>query len=116
MNFDPERIQRRVEGMSEGQMLEWLGAALPGMQRHLDAYNRTRNSDHLGELAIAEMTANVVITELMNRKFPPVVEEVAPAAGAQEEEPTSPTTSVRRSFLRGRRGKTGTAHVPSEDM
>lgn len=70
MAFDYDRVQRRVESMSEGEMLTWLSSAIPGMQRHLEAYERSRNADHLGELALAEMTANVVITELMSRKFP----------------------------------------------
>lgn len=116
MNFDPERIQRRVEGMSESEMLDWLGAAIPGMQRHLEMYQRTRKKDHLGELAIAEMTANYVITELMGRAFPDAVEEVRPAPGAPSEQPQATvTTSARKSFRRGRRAKTGTANVASED-
>lgn len=115
MNFDPERIQRRVKGMSEGEMLDWLGAAIPGMQRHLEMYQRTRKKDHLGELAIAEMTANFVITELMSRVFG--VEEAPPAPGAPSEpEKASVTTSAPRRSLRRRAGKTGTANAPSEGM
>lgn len=117
MNFDPERVQRRVEAMSEGEMLTWLESAIPGMQRHLEQYQQTKNKDHLGELAIAEMTANFVITELMARKFPVVVsEEVLPVPGVpSEREQDTDTTSARKSFLKGRRGKTGTANAPRED-
>jgi len=116
MNFDPEKIQRRVEGMSEGEMLEWLGAALPGMQRHLEMYQRTRKKEHLGELAIAEMTANFVVTELMSRLFPAVVEEARPAPGAPSEpQKDTGTTSAQRRFLRPRRAKTGTVHALSAD-
>ena len=114
MNFDPERVQRRVESMAEGEMLTWLESAIPGMQRHLEMYQRTKNKEHLGELAIAEMTANFVITELMSRKFP-VVEEDRPVPGApSEQEPAIDMTSVPRRSLRRRRAKTGTVNVPSE--
>ena len=117
MNFDPERIQRRIEGMSEGELVSWLEAALPGMQRHLEQYQRTKNADHLGELAIAEMTANVVITELMSRKFPDAVSEAPPVPGVPSEpEKDTGTTSARKSFLRRRAGKTGTANAAREDM
>jgi hypothetical protein len=119
MTFDIARIQKRIESMSEGQMLEWLGSAIPGMQRHLEAYQSSRNPDHLSELAIAETTANLVITELMERKFRPVVEEKddpTPAPSAPSEPPPDITTnSAPRRFLRGRRAKTGTAPAPRED-
>lgn len=113
LNFDPEKIQRRVEGMSDGELLTWLESALPGMQRHLEMYQRTRKREHLGELAIAEMTANFVITELIARKFP---EEAPPADSApSEQEQATVTTSAPRRFLRRRVDKTGIAPAPSED-
>lgn len=116
MNFDLERAQRRVEGMSDGELLGWLESAIPGMQRHLEQYQRTRIPDHLGELAIAEMSANVVITELMSRKFPSAVEEVLLVHTAPSEPPkATDMTSARKSFLRPRRAKTGTVLVPNED-
>lgn len=114
--IDHAKIQRRVHGMSDGDLLTWLDAAIPGMQRHLEQYIRTRNLDHLGELAIAEMTANMVVTELMVRKFPRDVDDAvdAPAPTAPSEPRTDTgTTSARRRFLKGRRDKTGTATVPS---
>lgn len=96
MNFDPDRVQRRVEGMTEGELLDWLGVALPGMQRHLEMYQRSHNPDHLGELAIAEMTANVVILELVGRKFgKPLPADSAPS----EPEEVTGTTSVPRLSL-----------------
>lgn len=114
MNFDPERVQRRVKGMSEGEMLDWLGAAIPGMQRHLEMYQRTKKKDHLGELAIAETTANFVITELMSRVFPTA--EVPPAPGVPSEPPQATgTTSAPRRSLRRRRAKTGNVPATSED-
>ena len=102
--------------MSERQMLDWLGAAIPGMQRHLEAYDRTRSVDHLGELAIAETTANLVLTELMSRKFGEPVGSVTeplrvPTASSEPEKGTD-TTSARRLFPRGRRAKTGTVPAP----
>jgi hypothetical protein len=115
--IDLERIERRVQGMTEGELLAWLEVAIPGMQRHLEQYQRTRNPDHLGELAIAEMTAGVVVTTLMTRKFPAAVEgdEAAPVPSAPSEPKTDTgTTSARRSFLRGRRAKTGTANAQPE--
>jgi hypothetical protein len=120
MTFDIARAEKRIKGMSEGQMLEWLGSAIPGMQRHLEAYQSSRNPDHLSELAIAETTANLVITELMERKFRPVVEErddPTPVPSAPSEPPQATiTNSAPRRFLRGRRAKTGTANAPSEVM
>jgi hypothetical protein len=101
--------------MTDGNLLTWLEAAIPGMQRHLEQYIKTRNVDHLGELAIAEMTANMVITELMVRKFPredaAVVEDRAPTAPS-EQLPDTDTISVPRLFRRGRRARTGTATAP----
>lgn len=96
--IDLEKIQARVAGMSEGEMLTWLEVAIPGMQRHLEMYQRSRNPDHLGELAIAEMTANVVITELVARKFP---SHPVPSAPSKPEKESS-TTSVRKGFKRHR--------------
>lgn len=113
MNFDPERIQRRVKAMSEGEMLDWLGAAIPGMQRHLEMYQRTKKKDHLGELAIAETTANFVITELMERVFPSAEDRPAPGALSEQVQATTTTSAPRRS-LRRRAGKTGNVPATSE--
>lgn len=118
MSFDFGRTQRRIANMSERQMLDWLAAAIPGMQRHLEAYERTRSIDHLGELAIAETTANMVITELMSRKFgEPVgsVTEPLVVPSAQSEPKTDTgTTSAPRRFPR-RRFPIGRAPVSGED-
>lgn len=101
-----ETLQRRVAGMSERQMLDWLGVAISGMHRHLDAYSRTGNRDHLGELMMAETTMALVLTELLKRKFglteesesrPPV-----PSATSELKEATD-TTSAPRRFIRPRR-------------
>lgn len=106
MNFDISRTEQRIKNMSEGQLISWLEVALPGMQRHLEAYVRSRSLDHLGELAIAETTANLVVTEMLERKFAQQseVESVVSASQAQPD-----TTSARGSFLRRRRARTGTA-------
>lgn len=115
MSFDITRAEHRVKQMSEGEMLTWLESAIPGMQRHLEAYVRSRNPDHLGEFVIAETTAHIVTQELMERKFKPVVKDVelppAPSASTEQEKDTD-TTSARKRFLKGRRGKTGTARAP----
>lgn len=113
MTFDPERIQHRVEGMSEDELLTWLSLAIPGMQRHLEVYERSRDADHLGELALAEMTANLVITELMERKFPRSVEseELPVVSASSGPETDTATTSVPRRFRRRRR--VGTGIVPA---
>lgn len=118
--IDPDKIQKRVQNMSEGDLLDWLEVAIPGMQRHLEQYRKTRNPDHLGELIIAETTANIVVTELMEKmqkKLRDAAERDAthPAPSAPSEQPPATgTTSARKSFLRGRRAKTGTASAPSE--
>jgi hypothetical protein len=103
--MNPEKVQKRVQAMSEGDLLDWLEVAIPGMQRHLEAYRRTRNIDHLGELVIAETTANIVVTELMRKKFPDDAGEETSHAPSAPSEPSSDTgtTSARRRFLRGRR-------------
>ena len=68
---DPEafavRAQKRVQGLSEARLLDWLEAALPGMQRHFDMYRRTGEIAHFGELTLAHMNAGVVIDELLER-------------------------------------------------
>jgi hypothetical protein len=118
MLIDHAKIQRRVHGMTDGELISWLEAAIPGMQRHLEQYVKTKNLDHLGELGIAEMTANMVVTELMVRKFPRDVDDdvAVPVPIAPYEPPTvSGTISAPRLFRRGRRAKTGTATVPSPD-
>lgn len=116
MSFDIDRTQRRIANMSERQMLDWLGAAIPGMQRHLEAYERTRSVDHLGELAIAETTANMVITELMSRKFGEpvgsVTEPLAVPSAPSGPKTDTGTTAAPRRFIRPHRG---TAPAPKED-
>lgn len=106
MTFDLERVQKRVKAMSEGELLTWLGAAIPGMQRHLEAYERSHNGDHLGELAIAEMTASVVIQELVERKFRVQEASVASAVPSQPDTLSAPKRSKMRL---GRRGRSGDA-------
>lgn len=111
MAFDLERVQARIAGMSERQLLDWLGVALPGMQRHLEAYERTHDVDHLGELVIAETTANLVVTQLMLNRFPGVDEpRVAPSALSEPLMATT-TNSARRRFWKRR----GPALVQTED-
>lgn len=106
--IDMARVEKRVRAMSEGELLTWLEVAIPGMQRHLEAYERSRNPDHLGELAIAETTANIVITELLSRKF--AAQEELAASVAQDQPDT--TSAPRRSRMRlGRRGRSGDAPV-----
>jgi hypothetical protein len=106
MSIDAERLQRRVAGMSERQMLDWIGHAISGMYRHLDAYERTSNRDHLGELMMAETQMALVLTELLGRKFglADVSESrpLAPSATSELKEVTD-TTSAPRRFIRPRR-------------
>ena len=62
------RARSRVKAMSEYQLTEWMEAALPGMQRHFESYQRTRDVAHLAELALAHSNAGVVIDELISRE------------------------------------------------
>ena len=68
---DPEEIalrsRKRVKGLSEARLLDWLESALPGMQRHFELYRRNGDVAHLGELTLAHMNAGVVIDELLAR-------------------------------------------------
>lgn len=61
------RAQRRVAGLGTGRLTDWLEAALPGMQRHFEAYQRSGDEAHLGELVLAHMNVGVVLDELMSR-------------------------------------------------
>jgi hypothetical protein len=105
MSIDAERLQKRLAGMSERQMLDWLGVAISGMHRHLDAYERSGDRDHLGELMMAETTMALVLTELLGRKFGlPAKDEsrpVAPSATSELKTATD-TTSAPRRFPRKR--------------
>lgn len=102
--------------MSDGQLIAWLEAAIPGMQRHLEQYISTRKLDHLGELAIAEQTANLVITELLMRKFPRDVEEdeAPPVRSVPSEPKTVIATTSAQGRSRWRRRRRGPATVPVE--
>lgn len=62
-----ERTQKRVRKMSDRELMSWAEVAIPGIQRHLDYYQRTDDPAHLMELSFAEMQLNLVVTELMTR-------------------------------------------------
>lgn len=62
-----KRAQRRVKSLGERDLISWLEVAIPGMQRQLETYQRTRDKAYLGELGIAEMTASLVVSELIER-------------------------------------------------
>lgn len=63
------RAQKRVKALATTRLVDWLEAALPGMQRHFEAYQRTGDVAHLGELALAHMNVGVVLDELLEREF-----------------------------------------------
>lgn len=63
-----ERTRKRVRKMSDRELTSWAQVAIPGMQRHLDYYERTGDPAHLGEMSFAEMQLNIVITEMMVRQ------------------------------------------------
>jgi hypothetical protein len=63
-----ERAQKRIEGLSKADLMAWMEVAIPGMERHLEMYRRTGDVSHLGELALAEMTLNLVVSELMKKE------------------------------------------------
>lgn len=62
-----ERARVRVGKMASNDLLDWLDIALSGMMRHLEVYRRTGDMAHLAEVGLAETTANLVITELLDR-------------------------------------------------
>lgn len=62
-----DRARTRVESMSRARLVDWLEAALPGMHRHFDAYQRSGDPAHLGEMALAHMNVGVVLDELLER-------------------------------------------------
>jgi hypothetical protein len=108
MNIDIKKIERRVRDLSDSQLLQWLGVAIPGMQRHLEAYENTGVIDHLGELLIAETSAGMVVAELVRRNFPSAQEEPPPAVSAPSESSAdADTTSAPKRFKRARRGRRG---------
>jgi hypothetical protein len=62
------RAYKRIEQLSKADLMAWLEVAIPGMERHLEMYRRTGDVAHLGELALAEMTVNLVVSELMKKE------------------------------------------------
>jgi len=62
------RVRKRIAGMSESQMLEWLEPALSGMMRHLDAYRKTGDIAHLAVVAMANTTAWVLLDKMLEGK------------------------------------------------
>ena len=62
------RVRKRVQNMSESQMLDWLEPALSGMMRHLDEYRRTNDVQHLAEVAMANTTAWVLLDKMLEGK------------------------------------------------
>lgn len=62
-----KRTQRRVKTLGDRALIAWLEVAIPGMQRQLESYQRTGDKAYLGELGIAEMTASMVVSELIER-------------------------------------------------
>jgi hypothetical protein len=63
-----QRAHKRIERLSKADLMAWLEVAIPGMERHLEMYRRTGDVAHLGELALAEMTVNLVVSELMKKE------------------------------------------------
>lgn len=61
------RTQKRLRKMADRELLDWAEVAIPGMQRHLDAYRRTDEDAHLMELSYSELQLNLVLTELLTR-------------------------------------------------
>lgn len=61
------RTQKRVKKLGDRELLDWAEVAIPGMQRHLEAYRRSDEDAHLMELAFAETQLNLVVTELLDR-------------------------------------------------
>jgi hypothetical protein len=64
-----ERAQARIRRMSSNDLLDWLDVALSGMMRHLENYRRSGDFAHLAELGLAEMTVNMVMSELTDRSL-----------------------------------------------
>lgn len=61
------RTRKRVAKLPDRELLDWAEVAIPGMQRHLDAYRRRDDDADLIELSFAEMQLSIVVTELMER-------------------------------------------------
>lgn len=62
------RTRKRVQKLSDRELVDWARVAIPGMERHLDYYARTGDGAHLVEMSFAEMQLSIVITEMMDRK------------------------------------------------
>jgi hypothetical protein len=70
-----DRARARIQRMSENDLLDWLDNALSGMMRHLDSYRRSGEIAHLAELGLAEITVNLVISELTDKSLNEVPSE-----------------------------------------
>lgn len=63
-----QRASKRIRQLSKTDLMAWLDVAIPGMERHLEMYRRSGDVAHLGELALAEMTVSMVVSELLERE------------------------------------------------
>jgi hypothetical protein len=61
------RTKRRIANLSDREEMEWLDAALSGVQRHLDEYRKTGEVAHLGEMIIAETPIAAVLDDMVKR-------------------------------------------------
>jgi hypothetical protein len=61
------RVRKRIAGMSESQMLEWLEPALSGMMRHLDAYKKTGDIAHLADEENARL--DEILEQIKDEEF-----------------------------------------------
>jgi hypothetical protein len=61
------RTKRRIAGLSDREEMEWLDAALSGMQHHLDEYRRSGELAHLGEMVIASTPIGAVLDDMVKR-------------------------------------------------
>lgn len=62
-----ERAKKRVKKMGDTALLDWADVAVPGIQRHLDAYRSTADEAHLVEASMAQWQLQLVLDEVMER-------------------------------------------------
>jgi hypothetical protein len=62
-----KRAEKRIKSLGTHDLISWLEVAIPGMMRQLETYQRTGDKAYLAELGIAEMTASMVVSELIER-------------------------------------------------
>jgi hypothetical protein len=63
-----KKLQKRITGRSNSELLSWLELAFAGCMRYAEEYGHYNDVDALGELNLHLGTVNAVVDELVLRQ------------------------------------------------